>query len=390
MVLGTLFLAAQLVSSTGRAQTTTSEVPPPPMVVVQDAPPQAPPPQTQPPQTQPPQAPPPQAPPPQAQPAPQVAPATGYAPAPTASPYVAQPQVAQPAYGAYGVQPTSAYTPPVRRGDRLEDTAQTGEIIDLMITTGGYGIMVGNGIVFWSDNSGTPSHTTATILGATLSLTGLLAIDAPRGVPTTMAVGLRYGLALSLLGYGAFAGNAFDGEAALAAMALGGLIGYGVGAGIGFGGRPHTSRTRFVETGGLWGTGLGAILAAAACERCDGGGVFGALLAGASGGVLAHTLVAFLAPVSAARGWLLNAAFVGGAGLGALLPWGLTNGNGDGHVIAAISAATGVVALGVVFAVSDGIQDSGWEESAEETLSHLQIGVGPTQGGAMATVGGAF
>lgn len=372
---GVLLLATQLVTTTVLAQVTVQETPPP-AGTVQEAPP--PPPPTQP------------------QTVTQPAPATGYAPAPAGTPYVAQPQVAQPAYGgqygAYGVQggAASPYTPPVRRGDRLEDTAQAGEVIDLMITTGGYGIMVGNSVVLWTDNSGTPSHTTATILGATLSLTGLLALDAPRGVPTTMAVGLRYGLALSLMGYGTFAGNDFDGEAALAAMAVGGLLGYGVGAGIGFGGRPHVSRTRFVETGGLWGAGLGALLAAAGCDRCDGSGVFAALLAGTSGGVLAHTLVAFLAPVSAARGWLLNAAFAGGAGIGALLPWGLTNGEADAHVIAAVSAATGVVALGVVFAVSDGIQDAGWDESVEETLSHLQIGVGPTQGGAMATISGSL
>jgi hypothetical protein len=379
-----MILALQLARPVAHAQTATDEAVPPPT----EAAPQVvvPPPTEAAPQV----VVPPQVVPPQGQPQVVVQPATGYGAAPMGQPYVAQPQVAQPAYGAYGVQPTSAYTPPARRGDRLEDTAQTGEIVDLMVTSGGYGIMLANSIVLWSDNSGTPSHTTATILGTALSLTGLLAIDAPRGVPTTMAVGLRYGLALSLFGYGTLAGNSFDDEAALAAMAVGGLVGYGVGAGVGFGGRPHMSRARFVEAGGLWGTGLGAGLAAAACDRCDSGGVFGALLAGASGGVLAHTLVAFLAPVSAGRGLLLNAAFAGGAGLGALLPWGLTNGNGDGRVIAAISSATGVLALGVVFAVSDGIEDSGWEESVEETLSHLQIGVGPTQGGAMATVGGAF
>jgi hypothetical protein len=328
--------------------------------------------------------------PPPGQPAPQVVvqPATGYGAAPMGQPYVAQPQVAQPTYDAYGrpVQPP----PAARRGDRLEDTAQAGEIVDLMITTGGYGISLGNSIVIWTDNSGTPSHTTATILGATLSLTGLLALDAPRGVPTVMATGLRYGIVLSLFGYGAFAGDRFDGEAALASIAVGGLLGVGVGAGIGFGGRPHVSRTRFVESGGLWGAGFGALLAAAGCERCDGGGVFGALLGGTSGGLLLHTLFAFLSPVSAGRGWLLNAAFLAGGGLGALLPWGLTNGEADGRVIAAVSAATGAVALGVVFAVTDGIQDAGWDESVTEALSRIQIGVGPTQGGAMATVGGQF
>lgn len=396
--LGGMILALLLASPIASAQSAADEaVPPPPteaapQVVVQPAP-------------QPQEIAPPQVVTPQGQPAPQVVvqPATGYGTGTVGQPYVAQPQIGQPAYGVYG-QPVPPPAPARRRGDRLTDSAQAGEIVDLMITSGGYGIFVANSAVLWSGaNRGASGddvvrhHFIASLLGATLSLSGLLAMDAPRGVPTTMAMGLRYGVLLGALGYGAFAPR-FDGDAFLGAMTVGGLLGLGLGAGLGFGVRPHMSRSRFVETGMLWGTVFGGLLAGAIHEAscrstfgCDGRqGVLGGLLAGASGAVLAHSIIAAMVPVSVARGWLMNAAFAAGAGLGAFFTWGFTGDDASPGAYMGISAATGFVAMAAVFAITDPLQDSGWEDDVEETLSRIQVGVGPTQGGAMATVGGQF
>jgi hypothetical protein len=53
-------------------------------------------------------------------------------------------------------------------------------------------------------------------------------------------------------------------------------------------------------------------------------------------------------------------------------------------------SATGFVALAVVFAVTDGIQDPGWDESVPEVVRSMQIDVSPTQGGAVGTLRGSF
>ena len=323
-------------------------------------------------------------------------PGAAYAGQPYAGqPYAGQPYAGQPVVGQPVVaQPVTGFAPPPHRGDRLEDTAATGEIVDLMITTGGYGVLLGNSIVDWAPDgtSGVASHFTATVLGVALSLTGLLAIDAPRGVPTTMAIGLRYGVVLGAFGYGAFAGNNFQVEPFLASMVLGGLVGYGVGAGVGFGTRPHASRSRFVEAGGLWGAGFAGLLAGAVCNRggCDGSAAFGALLAGVSAGVATHIIIAALNPVHAGRGWLMNAGFAVGAGLGAFFTWGLSNGTAGGEYVMGIAAGVGFAGLVTLFAITDGIQDSGWDEGTEEVLSRIQISAGPTQGGAVGTISGQF
>lgn len=338
-----------------------------------------------------------------------------------AQPVQAQPVQAQPAQtataygqpGAYGqpvyqaapqVYPAAAPVEP-RHGDRLEDTANAGEIVDLMISTGAYGVFLGNSIVTWGDLDQTFDPVTgstirsgddvvrirfvATLLGATVSLSGLLALDAPRGVPTTMAMGLRYGVALSAFGAGAFS-NSTDGDALLAVMSLGGLVGMGIGTGFGFGLRPHPSRSRFVETGFVWGTAFGGMLAGAFSRGSDGRAVLGGMLAGSLGAMVAHSIVAALTPVHIGRGWLMNAAFAAGSGLAAFFTWGFGGSSASGETYLATMSATGFVALAVVFAVTDGIQDPGWDESVPEVVRSMQIDVSPTEGGAVGTLRGSF
>lgn len=325
-----------------------------------------------------------------------VQPAAGYAQPGAAygQPYAGQPVVGQPVVG----QPIpGSFEPPPRRGDRLEDRAGVGEVVDLMIVTGGFGAVFANAIIDWAPDevSGPPSHTTATVFGLALSLTGLLTLEAPRGVPTLMAIGLRYGALLGGFGYGAFVGNSFDFEGFLVGVTLGGVVGYGIGAGVGFGARPHVSRSRFVESGGLWGAGFAALLGGAICASgtgtCSGSaGPMAALFAGITGGLLTHTLIASLTPVSAGRGWLMNAGFAAGAGLGALVTWGFSNGHADDEYILGVAAAVGFVGLGTIFAVTDSLQDPGWDESTEQALSRVSIGVAPTEGGFAATASGQF
>ena len=300
-------------------------------------------------------------------------------------------------WNASAPPPTPVYGTPIPpsfapRGDSLSDRAQAGEIIDLMLTSGAYGALVGNGILNWSGNDTVRSDIVtvrfgATVLGGTLSLTGLLTMDAPRGVPTVMAVGLRYGAAAG----GMLAGVVgADGNEALAAMTIGGALGYGLGLGLGFGLRPHVSRTRFVEAGVFWGTSLGFLIAGAA--RVDSRATWGLGLGGLAAGVLSHSLVASLTNVSVGRGWLLNLGFAAPAALGAL---GAVTFSGPGgpsqDVTFGLAIGLGLVGLGVVFAVSDGIQDPGWVED-NEVLASLQLGFAPSadgQGGTV-SVSGAF
>jgi hypothetical protein len=317
---------------------------------------------------------------------------------PSASPYgqpVYQPSPlvypsapASQAYVASGAQPT-------RRGDRPEDNANAGEIVDLMVTSGVYGIFLGNSVVTWADldrgssDDAVRVRFVATLLGATLSLSGLLAVDAPRGVPTTMAMGLRYGAALSGFGAGAFSSGG-SGEALLAVVSVGGLVGMGLGAALGYGLRPHPSRSRFVETGFFWGTAFGGMLAGAFSRGSDGRAVLGGMLAGSLGAMTVHSIVASLTPVHVGRGWLMNAAFAGGAGLAAFFTWGFGGGGVSGETYLGTMSATGIVALAVVFAVTDGIQDRGWDEEMPEVVRSMQFDVSPTQGGAVGTVRGSF
>lgn len=338
----------------------------------------------------------------------QVAPAqpatAAAAPQQTASAY-GQPAYGQPVYGqpVYG-QPVQPLTPARRRGDRLEDSANAGEVVDLMIMSGGYGVFLANSIVSWADLDVTFDSTgrmvrssddvvrirfLSTFLGATLSLTGLLGSEAPRGVPTTMAMGIRFGLAWSAFGAGA-ASSGGNAEDLLAVMAIGGVVGLGIGTGLGYGLRPHPSRSRFVETGFIWGTALGAMLGGA-FTRVDGRAVLGGMLAGGLGAMTAHTIVAALTPVHLGRGWLMNAAFGAGCGLAALFTWGFGGTSVSGETYLATMAATGFVALAVVFALTDGIQDSGWDdESVPEVVRSLRLDVAPTQDGAIGMLRGQF
>ena len=329
-----------------------------------------------------------------------------------AQPVQAQPLQNPPSQGAtaYGGQPVyqaapqtyptpEPLVPAQRRGDRLEDTANAGEIVDLMITTGAYGVLLGNSIVTWADLDETFDPATgtfirssddvvrirfvSTFLGAALSLTGLLASDAPRGVPTTMAMGLRFGLAFSAFGGGA-ASSTGSADDLLAVMAIGGVVGMGLGAGLGFGLRPHPSRSRFVESGFLWGTALGGMLGGWFGD--NGQAVFGGMLAGSLGAMVAHSIVAALVPVHIGRGWLMNGAFAVGCGLAAFLTWGFGGGSVSGDTYLATMSATGFVALAVVFALTDFIQDAGWDESLPEVVRNMNIDVAPTQGGAIGNV----
>ncbi len=322
------------------------------------------------------------------------------------------PQAQASAYAQPVYQPTPQVYPTAeplqparRRGDRLEDTANAGEVVDLMITTGAYGVLLGNSIVTWADLDQTFDPVTgatlrssddvvrirfvSTFLGAALSLTGLLAAEAPRGVPTTMAMGLRYGVALSAFGAGA-AGEGGTIDGLLAVMAVGGAVGLGIGAGLGFGLRPHTSRSRFVESGFLWGTTFGGMLGGA-FSRGDGRAVLGGMLAGSLGAMVAHSIVAALVPVHVGRGWLMNGAFAVGCGLAAFLTWGFGGSSVSGETYLATMSATGFVALAVIFALTDFIQDAGWDESAlPEVVRNMNIDVSPTQGGAIGTIRSSF
>ncbi|UJR78483.1 hypothetical protein [Sandaracinus amylolyticus] len=296
----------------------------------------------------------------------------------------------RPASRAEPAPPTPPPSPPdpSRRSD--------GELVDLYVSAGILGGYAG----FWVpyalalDDDGW--YALSVIGGASLLALGTIAIDADdglrRGVPSTLAVSIRYGMSLGFLLWGALdpvlAPIDTDRRSGIAQRAFlplaGGLGGVLVGATIGLGLSPSVQHVRFVETAGLWGTGLGLLAAAAAST--DGPTAFalgagGLVLGVVTAGVLAGAGVR----ADAARGWLLTLGFASGtvvAGLVALIA------QSEPSLFGMVGVGTSIGGLALAFLLTEvlgGGDDRAYRIAA---LEDLRLGAAPTEGGGVVTLSG--
>ncbi|MCS6858682.1 MAG: hypothetical protein NZM37_13270, partial [Sandaracinaceae bacterium] len=100
--------------------------------------------------------------------------------------------------------------------------------------------------------------------------------------------------------------------------------------------------------------------------------------------------IASVQPVAAGRGWLANAAFAAGCGVAAFFTWGLGGTRASGETYAILMSGTGLVAAIVVLSITDGLQDSGWDQSLKQALQSIQLDVSPTEGGALFGIRGTI
>ncbi|UJR78482.1 hypothetical protein [Sandaracinus amylolyticus] len=343
-----------------------------------------------------------------------VAPYGGYAPvAPVADPELA-------AASAEPVAPVD----PTRRGDA--------EAIELYITAAAYGVYLGFWIPFAaglegddSSSGGSPEN-----LGYSLSMLaggGVMALlvaglDSGEGLRTgvgpSISMGIRYGLGMGFLMWGALdpilsstrlpssdptcsfcegpenRGGWAERTALPMAFGLGGGL---LGAVIGYGTSPSTDDVRFVETSGIWGTGLGLLCAIAAAEDSSQG--FGITATGLGVGLLTTSIMAGAGvDVSARRGWLMTLGFAIGAGAGTIVPALAAAGTGDFdyRIFGAVAAVTSVAGLVTAFILTDGMDERMRERRAQEQragfdpMRDLRIGAGPTEGGGVFSLSGQF
>jgi hypothetical protein len=181
------------------------------------------------------------------------------------------------------------------------------------------------------------------------------------------------------------------------AFGLGGGL---LGAVIGYGTSPSTDDVRFVETSGIWGTGLGLLCAIAAAQDSSQG--FGITATGLGVGLLTTSIMAGAGvDVSARRGWLMTLGFAIGAGAGTIVPALAAAGTGDFdyRIFGAVAAVTSIAGLVTAFILTDGMderirerdrQRREQQQVAFDPMRDLRIGAGPTEGGGVFTLSGQF
>lgn len=335
----------------------------------------------------------------------------GYAPAAPAAPIDAE----RPGATATPATPVD----PTRRGD--------GEVIELYITSAIYGVYLG----FWipyaaglesSGGSGSGSaenlvYSLAMLAGGGLMALGVAGLDSGSGLRTgvapSMSMGIRYGLGLGFLMWGAAdralspIGGRFDPTTGTfvesrdgmiertafpMAFGLGGLL---IGATIGYGLNPSTNDVRFVETGGIWGSGLGLLAAIAAAQDSSQG--FAITAAGLGTGLLTSAIIVGAgARVSSRRGWFMTLGFVIGAGAGTIVPAlaAAATGEFSVQIFGAVAAATSIAGLITAFVLTEGMDAPRPAPEGARTerddAPPIQIGLAPMEGGGLATLSGSF
>lgn len=367
--------------------------------------------------------------------------ATTPPPATSTPPMVVQ----QPAVTPYGYAPAPAVAPvdperpaapidaepadPTRRGD--------GEAIELYITAAAYGVYLGFWIPFAAglessddgSGDGSPENLvySLTMLGGgglmALLVAGLDSGDGLRtGVGPSISMGIRYGLGAGFLMWGAldpilsdtstfstdpappyFGGCTIEnrgGWAERTGLPMGfGLGGALLGAVIGYGLSPSTDDVRFVETGGIWGTGLGLLAAIAAAQDSSQG--FGITATGLGLGLLTNAIIAGVTDdITPRRAWLMTLGFAIGAAAGTIVPALAAAGTGDFDVriFGAVAAATSIAGLITAFLLTDGMDERIRERDrarregrvAFDPMRDLRLGAGPTEGGGVLTLTGQF
>jgi hypothetical protein len=303
-------------------------------------------------------------------------------------------------------------------------------VIELYITAVSYGIYLGFWIPFAAGLEATSGSTgSGENLGYSLAMLaggGLMALavagldsgDGMRtGVAPSMSVGLRYGLGMGFLMWGALDNvltsvDSFDrvtfrardtrpGFIERTALPMGfGLGGLVLGAAIGFGASPSTDHVRFVETGGIWGTAVG-FLAALAVSPPESAQGFGITAAGLATGVLTTALIASTGlQISPRRSWFLTLGLLAGTAAGAIVPLIATAGTGgfSVQIFGAVAAATSIAGLVAAYLLTEGMDERIRERDAErrrgragfDPLRDLRLDVGALDGGGMVSLRGGL
>ena len=203
----------------------------------------------------------------------------------------------------------------------------TGELVELCITLGAWGGLTGAYVPYVaSEASAAPvTYVLSVPAGAAIGVVGALAMDVlgpplRTGVPVSMSVGLRSGLGLGALSIGLLESTALDPQAAFS-LAWGGMtLGGAIGAVVGLTARPSIASLRFVESGGWWGLGIGAAIAAMTNFEHRNSG-FALMVAGMGTGLVVNASLALASVVpSVGRTFWLSLGFAAGAGVGSLVP----------------------------------------------------------------------
>jgi hypothetical protein len=283
---------------------------------------------------------------------------------------------------------------PTRRG--------TGELVELYITAAAFGVYTGFWIPFAAGLEGGSSaggggsaenigYSLSMLAGGGLFALGVAGLDSGNGLRTgtapAMSMGLRYGFASGFLLWGALdpvlspvnnficdptcreidSHPGFVERTALPfGLGLGGLL---MGAVIGYGLEPGVPEVRFVETGGLWGTTIGFLLAIAAAEDSQQG--FAITAGGLGLGLLSTAIIAGAGVrMSPRRSWLSTLGLVVGVGGGAAIS-GIASGAAsefDPTVFGTVTLVTGVAGLVTALVITQGMDDSTSASQAELDL----------------------
>lgn len=290
---------------------------------------------------------------------------------------------------------------------RAEDDAQrgTGEMVDLYATSLTYGGLLGLGVAALMVDLDGPSPSSAQVEvcnsgggGCSTSAGGILMVPVligmvgmpalvwrlddpglPRGVPRSMALGIRLGLAESFLGLGAF-GQYTDANRVVLVAAAGGGLGLGLGVLMGARFAPSYRASCVIETTWILGA-WGGMLAGIAAGQDGEHGARTAFIA-ANGAMLGGMGLAALglAP-SGPFAWLTTVSALVGTGAGALVAGPILGGE---RREVALWAAGGAVA-GALVPAALGLSYRGGGASGPTSWSVMPVFAGDRVG-----IGGVF
>lgn len=296
---------------------------------------------------------------------------------------------AQP-FEPYRREPHTPPRDPSRRG--------TGEIVELYITAGLFG--VGSGIYLTNAASGGTAEATAYSLtalgGGAVMAASVLLLDLTDSIETGMApaisMGIRAGLAYGLTtSYMLSEVGVSPDPLAVSSLIWGGAaIGLVTGAAVGFGANPSVRQVRFIESTELWGLGLGIGLAMLTDFQDAAGSVimFGGLSAGLIAGL---SVVGANAELSTRHSLYLDLGFLAGGGVGvaiagAVAVYGDLGGDETIAVGGALLAGS-VAGWALLFGLTSGMSDA---EEEDPESAEVRMGLSPVEGGGVGSLYGRF
>lgn len=352
-----------------------------------------------------------------------------------------QPQPAQPVPPP-PVEPTRVGVPPPSWGPPVQMAPRpmteqrprdpyargTGELIELYITMSAFGIYTGiyipyvaglnqcfglrpgdaippacptriertSGMLEIDDNALNAAFVFPSLIGGglfALAVGGMDAIGLRTGVGPSISVGLRYGTVSGFLLWGTMGSTTLNDREHLAVGWVSALTGGVIGAVMGYGTQPSTDQVRFVETGGLWGAGLGLLLGTTIAgwddtfDRDDDELIVGMTLGGMWSALLVNSILAGVGTsVSAARGWALTLGFATGAAAGTLVPLIVSSFSQtfSPAIFGGVASGTSIVGLIIAYLITEGMA------ARAAAPPPIALGIAPLDGGGALSVSGAF